>query len=560
MIDGMKKALISAAGQSMRQVMALSGPTLQAFANHHGYELICHLQIEDGNDTKDPASIQARLFKITALREALNHYDIALWVDADAMIVRFDRDILNDLSSDCFQGLVLEQFPRRFNPNTGVWIMRRSEAAFDFLADVEARSKNLRDSYWWGDQAAVCAALGWELDDNHPVDGGFELRARPVHFSRHLQGTAWLPPEWNPLGIAAGVLPRISHFAGMTNEDRLNRMRPVYQRLEHAGLISSDRPDQLGIRADRAFHEPCVAELIDLKSDPPATAASPGGGLMKIPRLLHQTWRTHELPTAIGDCVASVRSANPSWEYRFTTDDDFESLIQRQKILSWRQFQRLPTGIQKADALRLACLFVDGGVYADVDMECFKSLDTLIEDATRLGYINESTEVVLTVDHPVHQDLIYSGRTMYMNNFLIAAPGAKLIEKALSSISLICQCSRVIPLDAIHTTGPGLLTAIIERYGGPEKLNVAVLPAPWIHPLPDMQHPFAERGHYEELIRSRSWKSKFDPYLCHHWWHSNLNDPCNFSLYPEDLPLGSRVQLRAMPPLPFRGSQVEVPS
>jgi hypothetical protein len=104
--------------------------------------------------------------------------------------MRADEDIAEQLHPDCFQALALEHVPHehRVNPNTGVWLMRSSPIAFEFLDAVEAAGPQPGP---WADQGAVLAALGWNRGDER------YRWARPGRGGRFVDGTSWLPPGWN---------------------------------------------------------------------------------------------------------------------------------------------------------------------------------------------------------------------------------------------------------------------------------------------------------------------------------------------------------------------------
>ena len=195
-------------------------PTFWRFADRFAYDVLPSLLDDDGQSDDRRATNGARWAKLPLLREALESYDIVVWLDADVMIRRFDDDIAAHLAPEKFQAFALEQVPqdRRINPNTGVWVMRGGRQAIRFLNTVE-RAGQQRGP--WADQAAVMKVLGWDRG------GSLYHGAGPGVGSPFLRGTGWLPPSWNQLSAvpgedAAGVhaVPRVNephalHFAGM---------------------------------------------------------------------------------------------------------------------------------------------------------------------------------------------------------------------------------------------------------------------------------------------------------------------------------------------------------
>ena len=183
-------ALVTAAGPRMREMLHdLALPTFRRYAARWGYDVVVDDLASDGAGA-DASAQRAKWAKIRLLRSALEAYPLALWLDADVLIVRDDEDIADHLRPDSFQGLAIEQVPyeHRANPNTGVWLMRSGPEAFDFLDAVEAAGEQPGP---WADQGAVLAALGWERGDE-------QYRwARPGLGNRFLVATSWLPPGWN---------------------------------------------------------------------------------------------------------------------------------------------------------------------------------------------------------------------------------------------------------------------------------------------------------------------------------------------------------------------------
>lgn len=221
-----KKLLLSAAGPNMVPILEkYSQPLFERFAAAQGYDVQVAALEEDDVTRKGGKAKSARWAKINLMQQALRSHDLVAWFDADVLIRRTDEDIADHLGSEDFQGLVLHSVPteRRINPNTGVWVMRNSEIALDFLDEVQ--EIGMPDGRW-ADQGAVLKALGWIMGDENYYG------ARPGPGTRFTAGTAYLPTGWNqphkaPRSNAANYVgrpevadPQAIHFMGMAIAER----------------------------------------------------------------------------------------------------------------------------------------------------------------------------------------------------------------------------------------------------------------------------------------------------------------------------------------------------
>ncbi len=189
-VDSASRVIHTAAGPNMRKTLhQLTLPPIRSYAQRWGWAVHGQELPADGEGA-DPLAQQAKWAKVGLLRQALHRHQLALWIDADVLILRTDEDIRQHLHPDSFQALALEQVPHehRINPNTGVWLMRSCPAAFAFLDAVEAAGPQPGP---WADQGAVLAALGWNRGDER------YRWARPGSGSLFLPATSWLPPGWN---------------------------------------------------------------------------------------------------------------------------------------------------------------------------------------------------------------------------------------------------------------------------------------------------------------------------------------------------------------------------
>lgn len=92
-----------------------------------------------------------------------------------------------------------------------------------------------------------------------------------------------------------------------------------------------------------------------------------------VPRKIFQTWKTMDLPETCKFFQKSILSKNKSFSYVLYDDTMVDNFM---KSLSWYNFyKKLPHRIQQIDFFRYCLLYVHGGVYFDIDVECVVSLE-----------------------------------------------------------------------------------------------------------------------------------------------------------------------------------------
>jgi inositol phosphorylceramide mannosyltransferase catalytic subunit len=116
-------------------------------------------------------------------------------------------------------------------------------------------------------------------------------------------------------------------------------------------------------------------------------------------------------------------------------------------------YDALPYNINRVDFVRYAYLYVHGGIYADLDCECIKSLDTLKK--------KKETEIILAYDSLKHLECA----------FMISTPKQPLwlhvlheIHKRLYEPSLKLQLYGALSRSTyiLNLTGPSMLEAVLK--------------------------------------------------------------------------------------------------
>ncbi|PSN72313.1 alpha-1,6-mannosyltransferase Och1 [Corynespora cassiicola Philippines] len=108
-----------------------------------------------------------------------------------------------------------------------------------------------------------------------------------------------------------------------------------------------------------------------------------------IPRKIWQTWKTGPLAFEQRDSDAAKTwpAKNPSYRYEVLTDDNANQYVEwhygvhgfnRPDIVDL--YHQLNITIIKADLLRYLVMYAEGGVYADIDVECLRPIDRFIPE------------------------------------------------------------------------------------------------------------------------------------------------------------------------------------
>jgi mannosyltransferase OCH1-like enzyme len=104
----------------------------------------------------------------------------------------------------------------------------------------------------------------------------------------------------------------------------------------------------------------------------------PSSGSSIIPRIIHQTWDTQDIPQDLAPWVKTWKQHNPDWEYWFWTPIEVEHLLQEKYPEYLELYYSYNYNVFRSDMMRYFIMDSFGGFYADMDMDCLKPLDPWI--------------------------------------------------------------------------------------------------------------------------------------------------------------------------------------
>jgi len=130
--------------------------------------------------------------------------------------------------------------------------------------------------------------------------------------------------------------------------------------------------------------------------------ASASEATSQIPHILHQTYKTADLPPVYHRNHESWLQQAPSWEHRVWTDLDNRALIATSYPWFLSTYDSYPYPIERSDAARYFILHRYGGVYADLDIEAFRDPAPLISGGHQLMLFYDwgNTPEIMLDPHP----------------------------------------------------------------------------------------------------------------------------------------------------------------
>jgi mannosyltransferase OCH1-like enzyme len=101
----------------------------------------------------------------------------------------------------------------------------------------------------------------------------------------------------------------------------------------------------------------------------------------QIPRVIHQTYKTNDLPTEISEVVQRLKDMNPTFEYKFYNDNDCVEFIKEnydEETLNLYLSINPNYGSAKSDFFRYLLMYKVGGVYLDIKSCTTKPLEEVL--------------------------------------------------------------------------------------------------------------------------------------------------------------------------------------
>ena len=204
-------------------------------------------------------------------------------------------------------------------------------------------------------------------------------------------------------------------------------------------------------------------------------------------RLIHQMWDKEPIPEELLKWRETWSKYHPGWTFTFWNLEEMYLFIEKKYNWFYKTFTEYPTLIQKIDSFRYFLLYEYGGLYVDLDIECFKNIEPLIDKECVLFRTHPEYQMKKIIDadnreHPLrkHFPLQELAKGYFLTNSIFYSKrGNKFIKRCIDNLQESYEESkryRFTEFDflnkskecnthAMMSTSGGFLTKMFFKYG-----------------------------------------------------------------------------------------------
>jgi mannosyltransferase OCH1-like enzyme len=230
---------------------------------------------------------------------------------------------------------------------------------------------------------------------------------------------------------------------------------------------------------------------------------------MQIPHIIHQTWKDEQLPISMRKLAETWKRKHPGWEYRLWTDTQNRDFLSTYYPAFLLRYDLYPYDIQRVDAIRYFVLYTLGGLYVDLDIECFRSVEELLS----------KHECLFGLEPQEHCE-IHKQHRIIGNALMATAPRHAFFRAIIEDLE-----SYNPPQDhrnnvILQTTGPFMLARV---YDGCRPSNVTLCPSKFFYPLSVYELEETVQEGWNEIHRRKLRDAFAIHYFAGTWWRSEMS-------------------------------------
>ena len=167
-----------------------------------------------------------------------------------------------------------------------------------------------------------------------------------------------------------------------------------------------------------------------------------------IPKIIHQTWKTKDIPDEWKTAVHYCKKINKEFKYILWTDETMDIFVKKNYANFYKIYKSYKYDIQRCDVFRYLVLYKYGGIYLDMDIICKEKLNNFL-----------------------HYNLVLARssniETSFTNAFFMVVPNHSFFKYCINNLSENINNYQYFGkhLHVMNSTGPLFLTKIINDYG-----------------------------------------------------------------------------------------------
>ena len=200
----------------------------------------------------------------------------------------------------------------------------------------------------------------------------------------------------------------------------------------------------------------------------------------RLPRLIHQIWLgPSPLPEKLKVWSEGWRGHHPGWHHQIWRDADADvfPMVNREAYIA------AESPAMKADIFRYEVLLRHGGLYADLDFECLRPLDPLLDQVGEEAFGGFEWP---TVNHS----------NSLCNALLGALPGSAFLQRVAAELpgnlrAFAAECGTHGEEFISRATGPAFLTWVAATLP-----RITIFPQPVLYPRPHQRNTAYARHHF----------------------------------------------------------------
>lgn len=177
-----------------------------------------------------------------------------------------------------------------------------------------------------------------------------------------------------------------------------------------------------------------------------------------IPKIIHQTWKTNEIPEKWKNAVESCKKKYNDYQYIFWTHETMLQFVKKEFPKFYNVYTSYNEDIQRCDAFRYLILYKYGGIYLDLDIICKKKFDNLLKyDLVLVRSPNNKFQIT--------------------NSFYMSIPNHPFIKFCIDNLPSYKDSFKNLGKHwhIMNSTGPWFLTKMFNKYGQSNIKNIYFL-------------------------------------------------------------------------------------